>query len=174
MYVTVLLNAIFPPSNITFCVSWWLQKSALNFSLLSVHVFVHISWTCVLVTGRKVLHRRILSLSSCFGKLMRNQFIRLMMGTRPKALVLVGFATYGCVYVMVLLCHVVFKQSNKMYCTLTFLCFVPQTECSSLRKQPVSCTRTLQSLWLFQQWRDTMVCNGNWINETHLVPVHSL
>ena len=133
-----------------------MSHSNVNFSLLSVNVFSHIS--CVLIIGKKTLHRRIPSPSSCFGKLIRNQFIRLMMGTQPKALVLVGFAACGCI--VVLFCYLVQRQSKKICCTLTFLHFCTQIELSLLKKQPIICTRTLQSPWLFQQLRDTMVCNG--------------
>lgn len=55
-------------------------------------MFPHMSWLCVFVTGKTVLHQRMQSRSIIFGNMMQNQFIRAMMGIPVKALVLVSFA----------------------------------------------------------------------------------
>lgn len=103
------------------------------------------------------------NLSSCFGKLIKNQFSRLMMGIRQKALFMVLPASFAEMSTTDYVLEVYFRLECLLCC--------PQTEFSLLMKQPVSCTRTSPSLWLFLLLKVIMVSDGNLI---HSAPSHFL
>ncbi len=133
------------------------QFSQNNSELFLPQMFMRCFHTYILnvcfVAGKKVLHQKTQSLSSCFGKLIKNLFIRLTMGIPPRVSVLVCFAT--CEWLIWWLKFL--WMLVELYCSVTFLLCCSQIECSLLKKQPISCTRASQSLWLFPPLKDTMV-----------------